>query len=169
MIKLYKLDIQGKLHYHEAWSIENEIVEHWGEVGTVGETSNHAYKRNGDENSALERVLTRARELGFSEIPAEDHRILIIEYPIENNQAEATLAKQNDVILVLDEILGWTGLGQTDGGNIHSETMEVCCAVVDFDLARRIIAEDLRETQHANYSRIYDEEAEFTHIPRAQS
>src|SRR5262249_42675093 len=53
--------------------------------------------------------------------------------------------------------LGWTGLGNCDGGSIGSGTMEVCCFVVDFKIARRVIEDDLKNTKFADYSRIYDE------------
>jgi len=37
--------------------------------------------------------------------------------------------------------------------------MEVCCYVVDFDVAKRVIEDDLQDSQFADYSRIYDEGA----------
>src|SRR5262249_12580914 len=33
----------------------------------------------------------------------------------------------------------------------------VCCYVVDFKIARRVIAKDLKNTRFADYARIYDE------------
>ncbi len=38
--------------------------------------------------------------------------------------------------------------------------MEVCCYVVDFKIAKRVIADDLKKTKFADYSRIYDEGAD---------
>ncbi len=35
--------------------------------------------------------------------------------------------------------------------------MEVCCYVVDFDIAKRVIAADLAGTQFSNFTRIYNE------------
>ena len=57
------------------------------------------------------------------------------------------------------ELMGWTGLGTCDGGSIGSGTMEVCCFVVDFETAKRVIEHDLRGTEFEDYSRIYDEAA----------
>lgn len=54
----------------------------------------------------------------------------------------------------MNETLGWTGLGHCDGGSIGLGTMEVCCCVVDFDIARCVIEEDLKGTEFADYSRI---------------
>ncbi|OIQ72763.1 hypothetical protein GALL_456080 [mine drainage metagenome] len=35
--------------------------------------------------------------------------------------------------------------------------MEVCCYVVDFEIAKKVIEQDLKDTEFANYTRIYDE------------
>lgn len=59
----------------------------------------------------------------------------------------------------MNETLGWTGLGNCDGGSIGSGTMEVCCFVVDFGIAKKVIERDLRETEFADYTRIFDENA----------
>jgi len=55
----------------------------------------------------------------------------------------------------MDEVLGWTGLGHTDGGSIGSGTMEVGCIVVDFDIAKKVVEENLKGSEFANYSRIF--------------
>jgi hypothetical protein len=38
--------------------------------------------------------------------------------------------------------------------------MEVCCYVVDFEIARSVIEADLSGTEFGNYTRIFDENAE---------
>ena len=55
----------------------------------------------------------------------------------------------------MNEVLGWVGLGQCEGGNIGYGRMEVCCRVVDFELARRIIEADLVGSSFADYTRIF--------------
>jgi hypothetical protein len=60
----------------------------------------------------------------------------------------------------MDETLGWTGLGHCDGGSIGSGTMEVCCLVVDFQIAKKVIQKDLAKTEFSDYSRIFEEESE---------
>ena len=59
----------------------------------------------------------------------------------------------------MNETLGWTGLGHCDGGSIGSGTMEACCFVVDFDIAKRVIEKDLAGSEFADFSRIFDEGA----------
>jgi len=60
----------------------------------------------------------------------------------------------------MDSILGWTGLGHCDGGSIGSGTMEVCCFVIDFDTAKNVITQNLKDTEFADYLRIYNENEE---------
>jgi hypothetical protein len=60
----------------------------------------------------------------------------------------------------MSETLGWTGLGHCDGGSIGSGTMEVCCFVVDFELAKQVVEKDLADTEFADYTRIYNEDGE---------
>lgn len=57
----------------------------------------------------------------------------------------------------LNETLGWTGMGMCDGGSIGSGSMEVCSYVVDFEVAKILIENDLAGTEFANYTRIFDE------------
>lgn len=60
----------------------------------------------------------------------------------------------------MDEVLGWTGIGNCDGGSIGSGTMGVCCLVVDFDIAKQVIESKLKDTEFSNYTKIFDENAE---------
>ena len=47
--------------------------------------------------------------------------------------------------------------------------MEVCCFVADFEVAKRVIETDLAGTKFADFTRIYDENAEpgavAAHVP----
>ena len=45
-------------------------------------------------------------------------------------------------------------------GSIGSGTMEVGCIVVDFDIAKKVIEEKLKDTEFADYSRIFKMENE---------
>lgn len=39
-------------------------------------------------------------------------------------------------------------------------TMEVCCYVIDFDTAKQVIEQNLKDTEFSNYTRIFDENEE---------
>jgi hypothetical protein len=159
VIKLYKKLHDGRLAYHEAWANDGTITEHWGDVGSKGETRRHRMKTQ-HEDRELNALLEKVREAGFGEIEDEDHRTLMVEYFVDGMGNERDVEKRHKLQDHLNELLGWTGLGNCDGGSIGSGTMEVCCFVVDFDIAKSLIARGLIGTEFADYLRIYDEDAD---------
>src|SRR5262249_46667979 len=156
MLKLYKR-IKRVLHYHEAWAHGAKITEHWGIVGERGQTAAHKRNKKLSEGKNLELVLAKPLADGFEPIEVDDHAILLIEYPVEGMGTTKDLDKRHALEDRMNETLGWTGLGNCDGGSMGSGTMEVCCFVVDFKIAKRVIGEHLKNTKFADYSRIYDE------------
>ncbi|MDI7776055.1 hypothetical protein [Asticcacaulis sp. EMRT-3] len=55
----------------------------------------------------------------------------------------------------LDDWTGRLGLGHCDGGSSGQGTMEVCCFVVDFDLAKAALEPILADSEFRTYRRIY--------------
>ena len=82
----------------------------------------------------------------------------MIEYPVDGMGTSADLEKRHRLEDRMNETLGWTGLGMCDGGSIGGGTMEVCCVVVDFDVAKRVIEDDLSNSEFRDYGNIYREE-----------
>jgi hypothetical protein len=158
MIKLYRKQDGRITHYHEAWLDVSGVTEHWGPLGERGQTTEHPRKADLSEYDNLQSVLAIATASGFLPIETEDHAVLAIEYAVNGMGSTNDLDKRNALISRMDETLGWTGLGHCDGGSIGSGTMEVCCLVVDFDIAKRVIEADLRKTTFADYTRIYRED-----------
>jgi hypothetical protein len=156
MLKLYK-NVSGLLHYHEAWFDAGSVTEHWGPIGTQGESREHALADGQSPEKAIHAVLSSAISEGFRPIEMEDHATLLVEYSVSGMGTEDDLAKRHALEEHLDGTLGWTGLGFCDGGSIGSGTMEVCCVVVDFAIAKDVIERDLANTEYSNFSRIYDE------------
>jgi len=92
---------------------------------------------------------------GYAEFDEDNCVFLEIEYKIDGFGTEKDLDKRHRLEEKMDEVLGWTGLGHTDGGSIGSGTMEVGCIVVDFDIAKKVIEEKLKGTEFGDYSRIF--------------
>ncbi len=159
MIKLYKRTNEV-LRYHEAWLDGETIYEHWGIVGEQGETKEHRFPKGKDEEHAVLGVLRPAAEAGFRPIDKEDHATLLIEYAVDGMGTGEDVVKRHALEERINETLGWTGLGACDGGSIGSGTMEVCCFVVDFEIAKRVIEADLAGTEFSDFTRIYDENAD---------
>ena len=157
MIKLYK-SVDGNVYYWETWEEDKKSsTVHWGKLGTTGESELLKTDRNASVTAKVQQLLDEKRQNGYNEIAFEDHYTLLIEYKVEGMGTKADVAKRHELEDRMNETLGWTGLGHCDGGSIGSGTMEVCCFVVDFELAKRIIEEDLRNTKFSDYTRIYDE------------
>lgn len=157
MLKLYRTS-EGFMEYWETWERDSgSQLVHWGKLGTRGETKTVV---SGIFQSAVGKLKKEVDALladGYSPIEPEDHLVLMIEYAIEGMGSEADLAKRHALEDLMNETLGWTGLGACDGGSIGSGTMEVCNLVVDFDVAKKVIEADLEGTEFADYTRIYQD------------
>lgn len=157
MIKLYR-NIDGALHYWESWENQDgkSSTIHSGKVGERGENK---VVRSGIFSGHRKKVQKELQGLkGYAE--TGDEHTLLIEYAVNGMGNEADVDKRQALEERMQETLGWTGLGYCDGGSIGSGTMEVCCFVVDFEVARNVIEEDLAGTEFADFTRIYCENTE---------
>lgn len=157
MFRLFKRDDTGKIAaYHEVW-VElkpRRIVEHWGMVGTRGDSDTHRIKLLRSLERQIDDLLDPARALGFTEITPGDYQVLVIAYPI----GEAWSADDDEKIRAaedgLTEVLGWTGLGSCEGETVTDTSIEFTCRVLDPDLAKARIDEQMAGTEFGDYSRI---------------
>lgn len=155
MLKLYKT-VDGVLHYREAWVNQGIAYEHWGAVGDRGELKEHSLPKRADAETAILEVLRPAAEAGFRPISIDDHARLLIGYCVDGFGSRDDLLKRQSLEVRMNETLGWTAVGFCDGGSVGSGTMEVCCFVVEFELASRVIAADLQGTEFSDFTRIYN-------------
>ncbi len=157
MLKLYK-KIDGILHYWETWEDDNKTATiHWGIVGQTGESKEIKSGLFISVQNQIQKEIQRISAQGYERIDQEYLSTLIIEYEIDGMGTQEDINKRYDVENRIDELLGWSGTGNCDGGSIGSGTMEVCCYVVNFDIAKELITNNLKGTEFGNYSRIYDE------------
>lgn len=157
MIKLYRKTRDG-MDYFETWKDKGVQTVHWGKVGERGQSKEFKETLLRAAAKEVKAQIALKKQEGYRAIPQEDHSFLLIEYSIEGMGSKEDLEKRHRLEARMNDLLGWIGLGHCDGGSIGSGTMEVCCPVVDFDIATRIIAADLRETEFADFKRIYKEE-----------
>lgn len=157
MLKLYKLSSDEK-EYWETWDNRDRSHSvHWGKLGTRGDSriiKDSLFTKAVDK---IQKEMNLKLSEGFEEIEIQSHDTLMIEYSIDGMGTVEDLDKRHRLEDRMNETLGWTGLGHCDGGSSGSGTMEVCNLVVDFDLAKKIIEEDLADTEFNNYTRIYDQ------------
>jgi predicted DNA-binding WGR domain protein len=160
MLKLYKR-VEGELHYWETWNRDKKTaLVHWGKVGEEGKTEAIRSTVFTSYKKKVQSLVNKKSNEGYQEI--EDIYILLIEYGINWNDAAEDMDKRNRLEGLLNETLGWTGLGHCNGGNINDGAFDICCYVVDFDLAKKVIEKVLHNTEFSNYKRIYDEDLEYS-------
>lgn len=155
MLKLYK-SIGNQLYYWETWDKDSKTaIIHWGIVGQKGQTKEVKSSLLSNFRKIVHKEINEKIKEGYTEFSEDKTSFLEIEYIVDGFGTEQDLEKRHRLEEKMDEVLGWTGLGHTDGGSIGSGTMEVGCIVVDFDIAKNVIEESLKGTEFNNYSRIY--------------
>lgn len=158
MLKLYKFT-ESKKEYWETWDNDDgSHTVHWGELGTTGQSKEVKGSLLKKPEKIIQKEVDEFVSNGFR--PIEDEFTLLIECAVDGMGSKEDVEKRHRLQDRMNETLGWTGLGHCDGGSIGSETMEVCNFVVYFEVAKRVIENDLKGTEFQNYTRIYDEEAE---------
>ena len=157
MLKLYKF-ADGSKSYWETWEHDGVHTVHWGTLGTRGDSKELRSTFFKKATDTIQKEIDQRTAEGFEPIDPDDHAILLIEFAVDGMGSGTDLDKRHRHQERMDETLGWTGLGNCDGGSIGSGTMEVCCYVVDFDIAKSVIEADLRDTEFGDYTRIYRED-----------
>ena len=159
-MKLYKR-VDGKLHFWETWDINDKTGA--TNKGIVGQRGDYKEIKSGLFSSfrkEIQKEIDNYCKDGYMEVNIEDYFTLLIEFTVEGMGTSKDVEKRTRLQDRMNETLGWTGLGHCDGGSIGSGTMEVCCYVIDYEIAKSVIAQDLKETEFSDYTRIFDENAE---------
>lgn len=142
MLKLY-MSSEAPTRYWETWESDGVITVHAGVLGQVGEVSR--IPRSKAAARVVENQAARLRAQGYAEIENEALFTLSIQYRLAGWGSSEDLNKRHRVEELMDECLGWTGLGHCDGGDIGSGDMNVCCLVVDPFVALDPILESLQQ------------------------
>ena len=95
-------------------------------------------------------------EVSCREPSVADMRILLIEYNVEGWDVAAITNKRYALEERMQALLPQLNLGFCESSSTGNGTIEVCCFVIDYDLAKSAIEHDLAGTEFADYSRIYD-------------
>jgi len=158
-MKLYKR-IENDLYYWETWDKDNKTgIVHWGKVGNRGEDKEVKSKLFLSFRKEIQAEINKMVNQGYQEIDLDDHYTLLIEFAVDGMGTDEDLEKRTRLQDRMNETLGWIGLGHCDGGSTGNGTMEVCCYVVDFSLAKAMIEADLTNTEFEDYTRICNENA----------
>lgn len=155
MLKIYK-DINGILNYWEAWDNGDETATiHFGRVGQVGQIQEIKSEVFVDCEELIQRKADKKIASGYAEFDKEKLSHLEIEYRADGDGSERDIEKRELLEERLDQALGWLGLGHVDGGTIRDGSLEIVCVVVDFEIAKKMIEQDLKGTPFRDYLSIH--------------
>lgn len=130
MLKLYKKSKDGT-QYWEAWDADGEVMVHWGTLGDRGQTQAIKLESGKRASAIIRRESNAPRQEGYKSIPISRLARIVIQFPIEGMGTPQDLDKRVQVENLMNECLGWKGLGHCDGGDIGSGTINIFCFVVD--------------------------------------
>jgi hypothetical protein len=151
MVKLYKQQ-DGILHYWETWDTAPKSgIIHWGIVGEQGAKKIVRATGITKYQALIETEVALKRAEGYAE-PTKKF-LLEIEYEAKTINPNR-LKKLHRLGERLDQLLGWTGLGHVDGNGIGFGKMDITAVIVDYEIAKRVIASDLEDTEFGRYLRI---------------
>jgi hypothetical protein len=143
MLKLYRATKQAT-EYWEAWATATEITIHWGKLGDEGQSREIPIEPGISPNDTIKSEAKPIRAAGFKPLKRSQLRSIIIQYKIDGHGTAADLDKRIAIEELMNERLGWTGLGHCDGGDIGAGTMNIFCYVADARIAESVIVRELR-------------------------
>jgi hypothetical protein len=143
LLKLYKREEQTML-YWEAWDENDDVLIHFGELGQMGETTTIPLAEFEPPETAIQRHAQEAREAGFDEIETEELFELIIQFTSDSARGDDFVEKVEDL---LNDVLGWTGLGHCDGSDAADGAVNFFCFVVDPKLSVDPLVNELRDQE----------------------
>lgn len=164
MLRLYKKDEQGKLDYAEYWIYEGKATVHYGKVGEIGQVEEIEDDFNTEEEKAMFRefFIKKFSSQGFEEIDEDAKYFVVIQYPLKSfSGTKRDRWLKDKVTSILDEELGWKGLGFVDGFDIgvmlnkdrDKFALNIFCIVVDEEIAIDTIKNVLKKNK-CDYEKI---------------
>ncbi|MGB0579082.1 MAG: hypothetical protein ACPGVU_05205 [Limisphaerales bacterium] len=144
MYKLIKRNDDDFL-YHEVWEEDGMVVEHFGEVGDPGERRVHPIPPDSDEDQVMESILRPVAAKGFGEVEDEELIRVHVEQARSPQGDDTDLDKWHQLEDQLDDLLGETGLGHCNGGEVSADSVVVYIFVVDAAIAGEVVANALDE------------------------
>lgn len=182
MVKTYRRDEAGVLHYREVWSDKGGVWTHAGKVGTKGKSRFHSAKSRTWPNRPTATEFIRgftedAAADGYQTLPDEQHGWVVLQCWTHSSDfshpADQRLFDEGQD--ALDQYLGWRGVGHLDGNDIggappaehglDGTVLNLFCRVVDTAVGVKVVRGFAREfdltTSHVIGKREPDADAPY--------
>ncbi len=146
MIKLYKKQ-NDKLEYCEYW-LNNEEGLIYLHRGIVGERGSYVTEPCKNEEKYKKEFIRKYEKQGYEEIPDENMFCIVAQYYFRSELDRSSVETlYNYISGILNEELGWTGLGEVDGYDFGKSTnpqedgycLNIYSIVVDDKLAKKLL------------------------------
>jgi hypothetical protein len=144
MLKLYRT-MGGVTEYWEAWFTATAVTIHWGKVGEKGESRELPHEAGRHPSEIIKREAKPIRAAGFKAKKPKELHSVVIQYHVDGHGTANEHDRRVRVEELMNECLGWCGLGHCDGGDMGRGQMNVFCYVVDAAIAEKIMVNDLKE------------------------
>lgn len=147
MLKLYKRE-NNSILYAECWVHENVATVHLGVVGDNGQSREFVCD---DESSSMDNFQKEYAEQGYTIWPEEHYHWVVLQWPMKTLEGSAYNRGMRDkATAILDELLGWTGLGHVDGFDMGRTSnpkeefaLNIFCMVINSEIAVKCIIDTL--------------------------
>ncbi len=136
-------EINNELRYWEAWKVGRTLTVHYGVVGDMGVTEEVRLKLFEKAEKVIGKLAEEKLNEGYEYLDEEELIELVIQYRYEDNQLMEALDRRHMVEDLMNECLGWTGNGRSDGGDVGSGSTNVFNYVVNVEKALKTIMEEL--------------------------
>ncbi|MFS0553300.1 hypothetical protein [Brevibacillus sp. 179-C9.3 HS] len=133
--------------YWEVWYDETEhlYTVHYGKVGEVGDHfSVVAEQVEGRPDEVLQSWAEEMKEQGYEAMRVDDLHQIIVRFA---HLCESEIEMRYLIEQLLDECLGRTGNGHSDGGEDSERTLAVICRVIDTKKAAAAVYEAMFNTE----------------------
>ena len=161
MVRLYK-KIQDKWFYKECWQDGDRVIFHHGVVGNEGTVDSEPCS---DFSAYYNSFKRKDEKQGYSEFDPGHAETVVLKYTLKSSK-EAEVIPQS-IIPLLNERLGWLGLGYVDGYDVDVQRsifrkpkLQVFCTVIDGNLAAKIIPVILEKSPFSRYDLLVRYESE---------
>lgn len=142
MIKLYKTE-NGRILYWEAWDEDGSLVIHSGEIGDTGESEKIRIGPGVDCEELLAERASEAINDGYQEMdPVYE---VVVQQRVEGFGTPSQLEFRDELVDLMNECLGWAGIGHCDGWDIGSGAMNIYCFVVERQIGAKVVLAALKE------------------------
>jgi hypothetical protein len=147
MLKLYRTR-DGVTEYWEAWEESgSKATLHWGKLGEKGESREVSSMFGTSASKLIERESKPLWAAGYKPVSDEQMAQVVIQFKIDGMGTKLDMDREQLIEGLMNECLGWTGLGNCDGHDIGSGTLNIFCDVVDGPASEQIVIDCLKENR----------------------